>query len=131
MKILIRATNWVGDAIMALPALRAMRGRYPDAQITVVARPYVAQIYRCQGVFDRMVPDVAKGTGSSGPMRPIPVAGASVTASPFAGVVGSEMAALRDPGSRRLGALEDTGTAQQRGGRKLYARIQFSNFPKS
>ena len=25
MKILIRATNWVGDAIMALPALRAVR----------------------------------------------------------------------------------------------------------
>src|SRR5438552_2741345 len=56
MKILIRATNWVGDAIMALPALRAMRGRYPEAQITGVARPYVAEIYRCQSVFDRMVP---------------------------------------------------------------------------
>ncbi len=52
MKILIRATNWVGDAIMALPALRAVRARFPDAEITILARPYVAAIYKYQGVCD-------------------------------------------------------------------------------
>ena len=52
MKILIRATNWVGDAIMALPALRAVRGRFPDAEITILARPYVAAIYENQEVCD-------------------------------------------------------------------------------
>jgi len=55
MKLLIRATNWVGDAIMALPALRAVRGRFPDAEIAVVARPYVADIYLEQGICDRLV----------------------------------------------------------------------------
>ena len=55
MKVLIRATNWVGDAIMALPALRAVRGRYPEAEISVVARPYVADIYRDQEICDRLV----------------------------------------------------------------------------
>ena len=55
MKILVRATNWVGDAIMALPALRALRGRFPEAQISVVARPYVADIYRDQDICDRLV----------------------------------------------------------------------------
>jgi heptosyltransferase II len=50
MKILIRATNWVGDAIMALPALRAVRTRFPEAEITILARPYVAAIYRNQQV---------------------------------------------------------------------------------
>ena len=54
MKILIRATNWVGDAIMALPALRAVRGRFPEATIALVARPYgwrpaPAGIYRVGG----------------------------------------------------------------------------------
>jgi len=44
MRILIRATNWVGDAIMALPALRAVRGRFPEAEIAILARPYVADI---------------------------------------------------------------------------------------
>ena len=56
MKILIRATNWVGDAIMALPALRAVRARFPEAEIGILARPYVADIYRHQDVADRLVP---------------------------------------------------------------------------
>ena len=55
MKILIRATNWVGDAIMALPALRAVRTRFPDAEITILARPYVAAIYKNQQVCDNMM----------------------------------------------------------------------------
>jgi heptosyltransferase-2 len=55
VKILIRATNWVGDAIMALPALRAVRSRFPDAEITILARPYVAAIYKNQQICDNMM----------------------------------------------------------------------------
>ena len=56
MKILIRATNWLGDAIMALPALRAVRGRFPEARIAIVARPYVADLYRGQAICDELIP---------------------------------------------------------------------------
>jgi heptosyltransferase-2 len=55
MKILIRATNWVGDAIMAMPALRAIRARFPDANISILARPYVADIYRGQNICDVLI----------------------------------------------------------------------------
>ena len=55
MKLLIRATNWVGDAIMALPALRAVRTRFPEADITILARRYVAFIYQNQQVCDNMM----------------------------------------------------------------------------
>ena len=55
MKLLVRATNWVGDAIMALPALRAVRSRFPEAEITILARPYVAEIYKGQGVADALM----------------------------------------------------------------------------
>lgn len=55
MKILIRATNWVGDAVMALPAIRAVRERFPEAEIAIVARPYVADIYRHQDIADRLI----------------------------------------------------------------------------
>jgi heptosyltransferase II len=55
MKILIRATNWVGDAIMALPALRAIRGRFPNAKISILTRPYVADIYRGQNICDELI----------------------------------------------------------------------------
>jgi heptosyltransferase-2 len=56
MNILIRATNWVGDAIMALPALRAVRTKFPDARIAVVVRPYVADLYRDQRICDELIP---------------------------------------------------------------------------
>ncbi|HEY2459327.1 MAG TPA: lipopolysaccharide heptosyltransferase II [Candidatus Acidoferrum sp.] len=61
MKILIRATNWVGDAIMALPALRAVRKRFPQAGISVVARPYVADVYRDQDVADELIAYDSRG----------------------------------------------------------------------
>jgi len=71
MKILIRATNWVGDAIMALPALRAVRGRFPEATIAIVARPYVADIYRGQEICDELIAYDPKGAhaGLSGRER--------------------------------------------------------------
>lgn len=55
MKILIRATNWVGDAIMALPALRAVRSKFPEAELAILARPYVADIYRDQQICDQLI----------------------------------------------------------------------------
>jgi heptosyltransferase-2 len=55
MKILIRATNWVGDAIMALPALQAVREKFVQAQINILARPYVQDIYRDQGIADELI----------------------------------------------------------------------------
>jgi heptosyltransferase-2 len=55
VKLLIRATNWVGDAIMALPALHAVRKRFPLAQIVILALPYVADIYSGQGIADELI----------------------------------------------------------------------------
>jgi heptosyltransferase II len=55
MKILVRATNWVGDAIMALPALRVVRERFVQAEIDVLARPYVLDVYREQGIADELI----------------------------------------------------------------------------
>ena len=56
MKVLVRATNWVGDAILSIPALAALRARRPDAEISVLARPWVADLYRDQGLVDRLIP---------------------------------------------------------------------------
>ena len=39
ISILVRATNWIGDAIMTLPALRTIRKNLPLAKITVLAQP--------------------------------------------------------------------------------------------
>jgi heptosyltransferase-2 len=55
MRLLIRATNWVGDAIMALPALQVVRKRFPRAHLAILALPYVAQIYDRQGIADELM----------------------------------------------------------------------------
>ena len=47
-KLMVRAPNWVGDAIISLPAVHALRQRYPKAELVVVAKPWVADIYRSQ-----------------------------------------------------------------------------------
>jgi heptosyltransferase-2 len=53
--ILIRATNWVGDAVMSLPALRAIRERFPTARIAILAKPWVADLYGRESFIDEIV----------------------------------------------------------------------------
>ncbi len=43
-KVLVLAPNWVGDAAMCTPALRALRRRLPQAEITVAARRAVCEL---------------------------------------------------------------------------------------
>ena len=43
-RILVRCPNWVGDVVMATPALGALRRRFPDAEITVAIKSYAAPI---------------------------------------------------------------------------------------
>lgn len=40
MKILVRAPNWIGDAVMSLPAVRALPG-----DVTILVKPWVADVY--------------------------------------------------------------------------------------
>src|SRR5205085_7732432 len=40
---------------MALPALRAVRIRFPEAGIAILARPHVADIYRDQQICDQFI----------------------------------------------------------------------------
>jgi len=44
-RILVRSTNWIGDAVMTTPALKAIRETFADAHIAVVANPLVAQLF--------------------------------------------------------------------------------------
>jgi len=53
--ILVRATNWVGDAVMCLPALTAIRERFPRARITVLAKPWVAGLYERETFADEVI----------------------------------------------------------------------------
>lgn len=51
-KILVVATNWVGDAVMNLPFLEALKERYPESSIHITCRPWVADVFRHQREVD-------------------------------------------------------------------------------
>ncbi len=44
-RLLIRSTNWIGDAIMTTPAVQALRRNLPEAQITILTKPWVAPVF--------------------------------------------------------------------------------------
>ncbi len=44
MNIALFLPNWIGDAVMATPAIRAVRRQFPDAHLTGILKPYVAGV---------------------------------------------------------------------------------------
>ncbi|MCF8056556.1 MAG: lipopolysaccharide heptosyltransferase II [Desulfocapsa sp.] len=53
-KILIRSTNWIGDAVMTTPAVHSIRKNFPDAEITMLAVPWVADVFRSSPDVDNL-----------------------------------------------------------------------------
>jgi heptosyltransferase-2 len=44
-RLVVRAPNWLGDAVMALPALGAVRAAFPDTRIAIAAMASIAPIF--------------------------------------------------------------------------------------
>ncbi len=55
MKIAIVLPGWIGDAVMATPALRALRSHYRDAHFIGVLKPYVAGVLEGGDWFDEQI----------------------------------------------------------------------------
>jgi len=45
-RIVLRAPNWLGDAVLALPAMAAVRRAFPRAELTIAAPTSLAALYR-------------------------------------------------------------------------------------
>ncbi|MBI3462913.1 MAG: lipopolysaccharide heptosyltransferase II [Planctomycetes bacterium] len=52
MNVLVVCPNWVGDAVMATPALRALRRGFSGARIVGLMRPVIADVLDGLGCFD-------------------------------------------------------------------------------
>ncbi|HEY7128533.1 MAG TPA: lipopolysaccharide heptosyltransferase II [Nitrospira sp.] len=53
-QILVRGPNWLGDAVMCEPALRALRRLFPQASITLLVKPSVAGLFEAHPAVDRI-----------------------------------------------------------------------------
>ena len=56
MRILIRGTNWIGDAVMTIPAIRRLRRLFPDATLVLLTPEPTAGIFRLSGLVDEIIP---------------------------------------------------------------------------
>ena len=60
-RILVRGPNWLGDAVMCEPALRGLRILFPDAQIELLVKPTVADLFAGHPVLTRVLTYDANG----------------------------------------------------------------------
>ena len=63
-KILVRSTNWIGDAVMTTPAVRTIRENFPESEITMLVHPWVSDVFRYSPRVDRLFMYDKKGRHS-------------------------------------------------------------------
>jgi len=69
MKLLIELPTWLGDAVMATPALENLYAAWPDAEVTLVGSPVAVEALRAHPRVTRTVTDRTKAGG----LRPLNV----------------------------------------------------------
>jgi heptosyltransferase-2 len=55
MKIVVRGTNWIGDAVMTIPALRELRRIFAGAEIILHTRSWAEAIFRDADFIDEIL----------------------------------------------------------------------------
>ncbi|MCC7424489.1 MAG: lipopolysaccharide heptosyltransferase II [Planctomycetaceae bacterium] len=65
MKISVYLPNWVGDAVMATPALRALRDRFVGAEVVAVLRPPMGDVVAGTGLVDRTITWAPRGSDAN------------------------------------------------------------------
>lgn len=63
-RIVVRGTNWVGDAVMTIPALRELRRLFPDAHLTLATRPWAKELFAEADFLDDLLVYDRRGVGS-------------------------------------------------------------------
>jgi heptosyltransferase II len=63
-RILIRSSNWLGDAVMTVPAVRSIKHGRPDAHVTVLTPAKLADVWKLVPEVDAVIAfDAAGGSG--------------------------------------------------------------------
>jgi len=55
-RVLVKAVNWLGDLVMSLPALRAVRRAYPSAHLSVLVKAELASFFDGSRWLDEVIP---------------------------------------------------------------------------
>src|SRR3954467_6527766 len=55
-RILVKEVNWLGDVVMSLPALRAVRTSFPNAHMSVLIKAELASFFDGAEWIDEIIP---------------------------------------------------------------------------
>lgn len=64
---MVRGANWVGDAVMSVPALRELRRVLPGARLTLATRPWAVGVFDGTDFLDDLL--VVEDSGAGGAWR--------------------------------------------------------------
>jgi heptosyltransferase-2 len=67
--IVVRGVNWIGDAVMTMPALRALKLANPDARITLLVKPLVSRLFEKDPNVDEIIHYTEAYQGVAGKLR--------------------------------------------------------------
>jgi heptosyltransferase-2 len=68
-KILIRGVNWIGDGVMTMPAIRAVKKAYPGATVHLLIKPYLLPLFENNPFIDSFILYDESFKGFSGKIR--------------------------------------------------------------
>jgi len=54
-RILIRGVNWIGDAVLTLPAVQSIRRAFPEAHIALLVKPWVSDLFKENSYIDEII----------------------------------------------------------------------------
>lgn len=63
-RIVVRGTNWVGDAVMTVPSLRELRRLFPDAHLTLATRSWAQELFADADFIDELLVNDRRGLGA-------------------------------------------------------------------
>ena len=68
-RVIVRAPNWVGDVVMATPAFRALRAKFPDETLAVIVNRNVRPVIEDAPWFDEVIEAGPEDRGFFGMLR--------------------------------------------------------------
>ena len=70
-RLLVRVPNWIGDAVMSLPAVEALKALYPASEITVLSKPWTMPVFYNNPAISEVMEYDARGVhaGFKGKLR--------------------------------------------------------------
>lgn len=67
--LLVRGVNWIGDSVMTLPAIRAIKRSLPESNISLLVKPWVSPIFEKNPFLDEILLYENKHQGFFGKIR--------------------------------------------------------------